>query len=264
MSHAGLASAPRCPIECPIRSQVDSSANEKIPLECGISDGETGLESGTPRFSVVRPSRLKLVSLQEIPWLLATCTASTFSPTLRRFPRRYGRWRGSSAFSLVAMAILIAGGAAPHVGCSGARLRRRSYHSVIADRGYDHDRYRRELWRRGVKPVIARRSTDHGSGLGRVRWMVERTFAWLHNFRRLGVRWERDAGPHYALLSLGCSRDLRVPHPIVRHGRGRCSYARRSRPSPRRSRERAGAADIPVSGRPVGVPLEPERSSASN
>jgi prepilin-type processing-associated H-X9-DG protein len=85
--------------------------------------------------------------------------------------------------------------------------------------------YRRELWRRGMKPVIARRSTDHGSGLGRVRWMVERTFAWLHNFRRLRIRWERDAGLHYALLSLGCSRDLLVPHPIVRHGRGRCSYA---------------------------------------
>jgi transposase len=34
---------------------------------------------------------------------------------------------------------------------------------------------------------------------------VERTFAWLHNFRRLRIRWERDAGLHYALLSLGCS-----------------------------------------------------------
>jgi transposase len=103
------------------------------------------------------------------------------------------------------MAILIAGGAAPHVGCPGARPRGRSYRSVIADRGYDHDRYRRELWRRGMKPVIARRSTDHGSGLGRVRWMVERTFAWLHNFRRLRIRWERDASMHRALLSLGCA-----------------------------------------------------------
>jgi transposase len=76
---------------------------------------------------------------------------------------------------------------------------------VIADRGYDHDKYRRELWRRGIKPQIARRSTEDGSRLGRVRWVVERTFAWLHNFRRLRIRWERDAGLHYALLSLGCS-----------------------------------------------------------
>jgi transposase len=94
---------------------------------------------------------------------------------------------------------------------------------LIADRGYDHDKYRRELRRRGVKPRIARRRTEHGSGLGRVRWVVERTFAWLHNFRRLRIRWERDAGLHYALLSHGCSRDLPAPHPIVRHGRGRCS-----------------------------------------
>jgi transposase len=75
---------------------------------------------------------------------------------------------------------------------------------VIADR-YDHDKYRRELWRRGVKPVIARRATEHGSGLGRVPWVVERTFAWLHNFRRLRIRWERDDRMHRALLSLGCA-----------------------------------------------------------
>src|SRR5215211_7551141 len=58
---------------------------------------------------------------------------------------------------------------------------------LIADRGYDHDKYRRELRRRGVKPRIARRRTEHGSGIGRVRWVVERTFAWLHNFRRLRI-----------------------------------------------------------------------------
>jgi transposase len=48
---------------------------------------------------------------------------------------------------------------------------------VLADRGYDHDKYRRELRKRGVKPVIARRGSDHGSGLGQGRWVVERTFA---------------------------------------------------------------------------------------
>jgi len=41
---------------------------------------------------------------------------------------------------------------------------------VIADRGYDRDKHRREVWRRGVKPVIARRRTEHGSRLGRERW----------------------------------------------------------------------------------------------
>jgi IS5 family transposase len=36
---------------------------------------------------------------------------------------------------------------------------------IVADRGYDHDSYRRELWRRGVKPSIARRGTEHGAFL---------------------------------------------------------------------------------------------------
>jgi transposase len=81
---------------------------------------------------------------------------------------------------------------------------RRRPDRVIADRGYDHDRYRRLLRQRGIKPVIARRQTEHGSGLGRYRWVVERTFAWLHNFKRLLVRYERRADMHHALLGLAC------------------------------------------------------------
>jgi transposase len=76
---------------------------------------------------------------------------------------------------------------------------------LLADRGYDHDKYRRELWARGVKPLIARRETEHGSGLGTERWVVERSFAWLHNFRRLRTRYERLAELHLAFLELGCA-----------------------------------------------------------
>ena len=76
---------------------------------------------------------------------------------------------------------------------------------LLADRGYDHDKYRRELWNRGVKPVIARRGAEHGSGLGRERWVVERSFAWLHNLRRLRTRYERDDGLHLAFMLLGCA-----------------------------------------------------------
>ena len=53
---------------------------------------------------------------------------------------------------------------------------------LLADHGYDFDKYRRELWTRGVRAVIARRKTKRGSGLGRQRRVVERTFAHLHNF----------------------------------------------------------------------------------
>jgi transposase len=43
------------------------------------------------------------------------------------------------------------------------------------------------------------------TGLGTRRWMVERTFAWLHFFRRLRIRWERDPDLHLAFMSLGCA-----------------------------------------------------------
>jgi Transposase DDE domain len=36
---------------------------------------------------------------------------------------------------------------------------------IVADRGYDHDSYRRKLWRRGVKPSIAQCGTEHGAFL---------------------------------------------------------------------------------------------------
>jgi transposase len=75
---------------------------------------------------------------------------------------------------------------------------------VTADRGYDHNTYRRQLRQRGIKPEIARRRTEHGSGLGRVRWVVERTFARLHQLKRLLVRYDRRADIHEALLALGC------------------------------------------------------------
>jgi hypothetical protein len=44
-----------------------------------------------------------------------------------------------------------------------------------ADRGYDFDKYRPPLGKPGIKPVIARHGLAHGSGLGKVRWVVERT-----------------------------------------------------------------------------------------
>jgi transposase len=76
---------------------------------------------------------------------------------------------------------------------------------LLADRGYDHDKHRRLLRALGITPVIARRGTANGSGLGRQRWVVERDFAHLHNFRRLRIRYERDPDMHTAFLTLACS-----------------------------------------------------------
>ncbi|WP_385626089.1 IS5 family transposase [Streptomyces sp. P8-A8] len=79
---------------------------------------------------------------------------------------------------------------------------RRRPDTLLGDRGYDHDKYRRLVWAQGIKPVIARRGVPHGSGLGVHRWVVERTIAWLHAFRRLRVRWERRDDIHEAFLGL--------------------------------------------------------------
>ncbi len=76
---------------------------------------------------------------------------------------------------------------------------------LFADRGYDYDKHRRLLRARGITPKIARKGTAHGSGLGRTRWVVERTFAWLHQFKRLRIRYEIRADLHLGLLQLACS-----------------------------------------------------------
>jgi len=75
---------------------------------------------------------------------------------------------------------------------------------VLGDRGYDSKSIRQGLHGRGILPLLAMRNTEHGSGLGRWRWVVERTFAWLNQFRRLRVRYEKRADIHEALLALGC------------------------------------------------------------
>ncbi len=76
--------------------------------------------------------------------------------------------------------------------------------SLFADRSYDHDIYRDQVRERGIVPAIARRGTRHGTGLGTHRWVIERSVAWLHGFRRARIRWERRADIHEAFLRLAC------------------------------------------------------------
>lgn len=76
---------------------------------------------------------------------------------------------------------------------------------VQGDRGYDSQPHRDELRNRGIQSLLAERRQPHGSGLGVYRWVVERTLSWLHQFRRLRVRYERRADIHQAFMSIGCS-----------------------------------------------------------
>jgi transposase len=76
---------------------------------------------------------------------------------------------------------------------------------VQGDRGYDSEPHRKQLRKRNIVPVLAERNTEHGSGLGVFRWVVERTLAWFHQFRRLRTRYDRRDDIHEAFMSLGCA-----------------------------------------------------------
>jgi transposase len=72
--------------------------------------------------------------------------------------------------------------------------------------GYDAASIRSGLRTRHILPLLGMRRTKNGSGLGRWRWLVERTtFAWLNQFRRLRVRYDKRADIQEAFLSLGCA-----------------------------------------------------------
>jgi transposase len=75
-----------------------------------------------------------------------------------------------------------------------------------ADEAYDDKKCKRTLRKRGIKSRIARKGiVESSEKLGRHRWVVERTLAWLAKYRRLTIRYERRDDIHEAFLYLGCS-----------------------------------------------------------
>lgn len=84
------------------------------------------------------------------------------------------------------------------------RLRKRPV-KLHGDKAYDASPLRRPLRTRGITPRIARREIDPSEWLGRHRWVVERSLAWLLGCRRLGVRYERRADLIQGLLHLACA-----------------------------------------------------------
>jgi transposase len=77
--------------------------------------------------------------------------------------------------------------------------------AVQGDRAYGSRAHHRWLQSLGIADALARKGWPHGSGLGKTRWVVERTLSWLHQFRRLRIRYERRADIHQAFLTLGCA-----------------------------------------------------------
>ncbi len=83
---------------------------------------------------------------------------------------------------------------------------------LIGDRAYDSDPLDAELGCQGIEMIAPHRrkrkkpNTQDGRKLRRYkrRWKVERLFAWLGNFRRLVVRYERKADNFLGFAQLGC------------------------------------------------------------
>ena len=77
--------------------------------------------------------------------------------------------------------------------------------AAYTDRGFDSDATRWILRWLGIEPRIGKRNTPHGSGLGKVRWVVERTISWMKGLRRMRVRYDRLAVIQDAWTTLAAS-----------------------------------------------------------
>lgn len=76
--------------------------------------------------------------------------------------------------------------------------------AVVADKAYTWLRNKVALGIRGIEAWLPEKGTDEDRHLGVYRWVVERTIAWLHQFRRLRVRYERRDDIHEAFFTIGC------------------------------------------------------------
>jgi transposase len=83
---------------------------------------------------------------------------------------------------------------------------RRKPKALYGDRAYGTPRNQEGLKRRGIEDHLARQRTPHGSGLGKVRYVVERSLAWVGQARRLKVRYDRLAAVHRAFHFLQLAR----------------------------------------------------------
>jgi len=76
--------------------------------------------------------------------------------------------------------------------------------ALQGDLAYDSEPHRQGLRAMGIEPILPEKEIDDQSGLGATRWPVERTLSWLHQNRRLRIRYERRPDIHQAFLTVAC------------------------------------------------------------
>ena len=94
---------------------------------------------------------------------------------------------------------------------AGAGRPKQKPRRIIADRGYDSRKLWERLKRRGIQliaPHLTTRTHRYQDGRAlrryRRRWIIERTNAWLHNFRRLVTRYDNKLEHYRAFLHAAC------------------------------------------------------------
>jgi transposase len=99
----------------------------------------------------------------------------------------------------------------PSVKMPGRRRTRQKPDTVMGDAGYGFLHIIRQVVERCIKPMLAPRKQRgrkepvvHGSGLGKLRYVVERTIAWLADYRRIGFCYERTGAAWQAFNELAC------------------------------------------------------------
>ena len=86
---------------------------------------------------------------------------------------------------------------------------------LVADKGYDASWLREALAKRGIRHKIPKRRKPGQKqepvcntairSYYKTRWIVERTNAWLQNYRRITVRWDRTCENYEAFIELACA-----------------------------------------------------------
>ncbi len=81
---------------------------------------------------------------------------------------------------------------------------------MILDKGYNYEEAKEifRVW--GYIPLICSSGKEseedsEGPGYRAMRWIVERTHAWLNNFRRILIRWEKKYENYLAMVDFACA-----------------------------------------------------------
>jgi transposase len=94
--------------------------------------------------------------------------------------------------------------------CTGGRRR---VGALQGDRGYGFAHTICLVLAWGIRSLLAPRGSEHGSGLGHTRFVVERTHSWFGHFRRLVQCYERNEAHFLAMQQLAacviCASRLR-------------------------------------------------------